>query len=140
MSGEQWLCALHFWLPIRTVSEANQREHWSVKAKRKKQQTSSVALVTRGELAIRGMWDPGRWDGWPMRITLTRYGVRRLDADNLAGAFKGIQDGIAKALGVDDGDERLTWVYAQEKSNKLRIGVVVTIEVDATWKAKGATG
>lgn len=135
MSGEQWERAFPpFLLPIRTVSEANQREHWAVKAKRKKQQTNLAALVTCSVVSQRWLF------ARPARITLTRYGVRRLDADNLAGSFKGIQDGIAAALGMDDGDERLTWVYAQEKGNKSRIGVVVTIEVDATWKAKGATG
>lgn len=31
--------SLDIWLPLLTVSEANMREHWAVKAKRKKQHT-----------------------------------------------------------------------------------------------------
>lgn len=114
--------SVDIWLPIRTVSEANMREHWSVKAKRKKEQTALAALVLSPVLRNQS------WSGVPpMRIKLTRVGLRRLDADNLAGAFKGVQDGIAVALGVDDGDERIEWVYAQEKGTKARLGVRVSI-------------
>ena len=50
----------------------------------------------------------------PWVVTLTRYGVRYLDDDNLAAAFKRIRDGVADALGVDDGDRRrIRWEYVQ---------------------------
>lgn len=122
--------SLDIWLPLLTVSEANMREHWAVKAKRKKQHTQVAAMLTRS--AFSGV--VGK-PPLPLCITLTRHGKRRLDPDNLAGSFKGIQDGIAKALGVDDGDERLTWVYDQRKGC-VDLGVRVSIE----RKAKGATG
>lgn len=119
---------VHFLIPVKTVSEANMREHWAAKAKRKKLQTNAAYLVTFGELAKA---NAGHWPGWtkqPLTITLTRLAARALDADNLAGAFKGIQDGVAKALGVDDGDARLQWVYRQERAGRGRQGVMVHIQ------------
>lgn len=49
----------------------------------------------------------------PATITLTRVAPRRLDSDNLAGSFKAVQDEVAALMGIDDGDPRITWVYAQ---------------------------
>ena len=40
----------------------------------------------------------------PVRVTMTRYGTRRLDDDNLDAAFKVVRDTVAEWLGVDDGD------------------------------------
>ena len=48
-------------------------------------------------------------------VTITRIGPRALDSDNLAASGKHVRDGVADALGVDDGDPRITWLYAQEK-------------------------
>lgn len=55
---------------------------------------------------------------------------RVLDDDNLASGFKATRDGVADWLGVDDGDKRLTWRYAQEKGAPKFYGV--RIEVEAT--------
>ena len=62
----------------------------------------------------------------PCTVTITRLGPRKLDSDNLATSAKGLRDGIADKLGVDDGDERITWCYAQEKSKTY--GVRIEIE------------
>ena len=48
-------------------------------------------------------------------VTLTRIAPRKLDCDNLRGALKAVRDGVADWLGVDDGSERITWKYAQER-------------------------
>lgn len=48
-------------------------------------------------------------------VRLTRIAPKALDTDNLAGGFKAIRDGIADALGIDDGAERLRFSYAQER-------------------------
>jgi hypothetical protein len=53
-----------------------------------------------------GVW----WD-----VTITRIAPRELDSDNLASCAKGIRDGVADALRVDDGDERIRWTYKQER-------------------------
>ena len=61
-----------------------------------------------------------------LTITLTRIGIRKLDGDNLQRSFKSTRDGVADALGIDDGSDRIEWKYAQEKG---KYGVKVTIEL-----------
>ena len=100
---------VEFAMPIRTVSEANMREFWAVKAHRAKGQRGTALLYTRTALRKKKPMKP------PLRITLTRIGKRKLDSDNLARSFKAVRDGIADAIGIDDGHESLTWVYAQAK-------------------------
>ena len=36
-----------------------------------------------------------------------------MDSDNLAISQKGVRDGVADWLGVDDGDQGIQWVYEQ---------------------------
>jgi hypothetical protein len=100
-------------LPIHTVSEANRRDHWRVKAKRvKSQRKITAALVPRF--------------GLPCVVTLVRVGVRPLDEhDNLRSALKGVVDSIADRLGVPDNDPRIEWRYGQAKGTPA---VLVTLE------------
>ena len=77
------------------------------KARRAKQQrgdayTAVLAVLDRAETDC------------PWLITITRQGKRKLDDDNLASSAKHIRDGVADALGIDDGDPRLHWKYLQE--------------------------
>lgn len=51
-----------------------------------------------------------------------------MDGDNLQAACKGLRDGIADRLGVDDGDPRVTWHYAQEVPADY--GVTISIEAE----------
>lgn len=97
-------------LPIQTVSESNSRDHWSKKA----------ARVRRHRAAARALCPVVPL---PCAVRLTRLSSRELDDDNLRGALKAVRDGVADALGVDDRDSRVTWLYAQEKHKGLR-GVV----------------
>lgn len=112
-----------FYVPTKLVSEANMREHWAIKNKRKKSQQRAVELVW---LAQRIRVAP------PVVVHLTRVGVRKLDSDNLAGSCKGVRDQIAKLIGVDDGDERkVRWEYSQRKGLPKEYGLEVRIvEVD----------
>jgi crossover junction endodeoxyribonuclease RusA len=103
-------------LPIRTVSEANSREHWAKKAKRAAQQRAIVFASLRN---MRAEEIPP-----PIVVKLTRVGRRFLDDDNLARSFKAVRDGIADAIGVDDGDSRIRWHYAQRKGD-YSIDVVI---------------
>ena len=107
-------------LPIRTVSEANQRDHWSVRNKRKKEQQREVFFAWRK--AMFGKPEPKL----PCTVTLTRFGPRLLDSDNLAIAFKGIRDEVAKLLKVDDGDSQIRFEYQQ----RLDSDYAITIQVD----------
>lgn len=64
----------------------------------------------------------------PITVTLTRVAPRRLDDDNLTGAFKAVRDGVADWLGVDDGDPCLRWVTTQRAGMPRQQAVEVTIE------------
>jgi hypothetical protein len=110
-----------FYVPAKLVSEANQREHWAIRQKRKKLQQRTVALTWIHE----GL---GHSFFFPMTVTLTRIGPRKLDADNLAGSMKHVQDQIARELGIDDGDSRIRWVYEQRKGLPKEYALEVRLE------------
>lgn len=99
-------------LPIHTVSEANRRDHWRVRAKRARLHRKTAAALVP-------------CFGLPCTVTLTRVGVRVLDSDNLQGALKATRDGIADRLGVSDNDPRIEWRYGQAKGSPA---VLVTLE------------
>lgn len=103
--------AKSFTIPIRLVSACNARAHWRIIAKRKAYQR----FVAERETLYWTRQKTG-WYNHPYRykVTITRIGKRKMDSDNLAGSAKYVRDGIADALGIDDGSDRLTWVYAQE--------------------------
>jgi hypothetical protein len=110
-------------MPIKTVSEANLREHWAQKARRSRKQRQVAALLTHMAMRKFGFVVEGK-----LRITLTRIAPRKLDDDNNARAHKAVRDGIADALAIDDADERLEWVYAQQRGAVREYVVLVTIE------------
>jgi crossover junction endodeoxyribonuclease RusA len=60
-------------------------------------------------------------EGFDVCVRFTRHGKRTLDDDNLPTAFKHIRDGVADAIGIDDGSARYTWEYAQVKSKEYKI-------------------
>ena len=112
-------------LGLRIESEANGREHWRKKAARAKLHR---ALAAASMCAI-----PGHATVMPpLTITLTRIAPRELDSDNCAGGFKAARDGIADWLGIDDGDKRLTWLYAQRKGKPGEYDAECVIQ----WEAK----
>jgi hypothetical protein len=61
-------------------------------------------------------------------ITLTRIAPRALDSDNLASGLKAARDGVADALGVDDGSSRIEWRYAQQRGKAGEYAVRVEIQ------------
>lgn len=99
--------AISVWIPVKIESEANLREHWRVRNKRKQdQQLAVIAGLKQFEPMLRS------WPAW--KVTLTRAGKRMLDDDNLAGGFKAVRDQIAKICDCDDGNrERWSWNYDQ---------------------------
>ncbi len=112
-------------LPIKTISEANQSryEHWGARAKRA---TSQKGVV---KLGLFNYQRTLRKHKGPIIVTLTRIAPRKLDNhDNLPRAFKACVDEIAKTLGVDDKDKRVTWRYAQERGKPKEYKVRVTID------------
>ena len=101
---------LAFTVPgLRVDSETNAYEHWRDKGKRRKKQKEW--LHNAWLVAIRH--DVLNLIVLPCVVRLTRIGQKRLDDDNLREAFKAIRDQIASEIGVDDGDDRIKWEYAQ---------------------------
>lgn len=100
---------IEIWVPIRTVSEANRREHWAARAKRARAQRSATLLALRCQRVDLLDYRAAEL----VRVLLVRTG-RRLDDDNLRGALKSVRDGVADWRGVDDGHPSWEWIYAQE--------------------------
>jgi hypothetical protein len=108
-------------IPVKTVSEANQRAHWSVKARRAKAQRAMALVQTLANVRARG----SRYE-----IAMMRIGQKRLDDDNLAGALKAVQDGISQALGINDGSDAVKWTRRQFATGHRTTGAVdVTVIV-----------
>ena len=106
-------------IPLRTVSEANQREHHMAKHRRNKRQQETVGLF---------LSSAGRWFVFPCRVILTRIAPRKLDSDNLAGSFKHVQDAVAKWLGVDDGSDQVAWRYEQRNGKPKEYAVSIGVD------------
>lgn len=111
------------WMPIRTKTGLNSREHWHVRATR----------VKRERKAARWFWkthDMFPLEGFKgrMLITLVRQSpsTRLPDLDNVVGGCKGIRDELCALIGRDDSDPNITWRYLAEKGEW---GVRVLIEV-----------
>jgi hypothetical protein len=132
-------------IPMQLVSTANQRLHWSAKARQTKNQRAATKLVMRSS-AVR----PRAYEvagvlalGGQLVVTLTRLATRKLDSDNLAIAFKAVRDQIAEELGVDDGSDAIDWRYLQAKGLKaIRIEISRAAERAAAVSAcaSGSTG
>lgn len=108
-------------LLFRTVSTLNTREHWSKRAKRAKFQR----LVARSE--VLSWFDVGMLAMGSVHVFLTRIAPRSLDGDNLQGALKNVRDGVADALGVNDNDPRVSWIYGQRRGKPREYAVTVEI-------------
>ncbi len=108
-------------LPLVTVSESNRRDHWTVRAKRSRDnRTVARVMFAKARFDATGqIYLSGR-----AVVTLTRISPRMLDDDNLRPALKAVRDGIADALQIDDRDPRVEWRYAQRK------GVQKAVEVE----------
>jgi hypothetical protein len=114
--------AITLTLPCRVVSEANERCHWAVRRRRFQEQAAALrAAWNASPLATITAWEPLL----PFDVTFTRIGKRKLDTDNLSGAFKGLRDSLADLFGIDDGNEAIVWDYDQRTGREY--GVVVTI-------------
>lgn len=112
-----------FELPTKIVSEANSRGHWSKKYRRAKAQKRLAYFTAYEHARALRSW------GGSIRVTLVRLytgNAKAMDSDNLQSGFKATRDGIAKALGIDDGSSRLIFAYDQVRS--AAAGVKVSIE------------
>jgi len=101
-------------LPIKTVSEANNFDHWTKRHKRHKRQKQAIKFACSNRITPVLL---------PCHIKLTRIAPRKLDQfENLPMAFKYILDAISellipgKSIGQADSDKRILSVtYDQKK-------------------------
>lgn len=119
---------MKFTVPIRLVSEANTRGHWSGGASRASaaRQAVTAAVIDAGGRVVAALIVTAKKQRWvarwkdapalPLVVTITRVGPRQLDDDNMARAGKAVRDQVAELLEVDDADPRITWAYAQVRS------------------------
>lgn len=107
-----------FFIPIKTVSEANKREHWSVASARHKEQKQIIRVE---------LWAHKVPKTLPCRVHMTRTSPRMLDDDNLQSALKYIRDAVSEYLipgtrpGMADNDPQIKWSYAQAKQKEQGI-------------------
>ena len=114
-------------LPLRVYSPLNgSRGHWAADARRRKKQRHIASWACGGPLEE---YRAGLAKGYiaSVAVALTRIATRKLDDDNNVAGFKHIRDGVAEALGVDDGDERLTWTYSQERGKPKDYAVRIVV-------------
>ncbi len=126
--GETWTILAS--LPLKTTNPLNgSHGHWSVASKARKLQRASVGAVTRARMAARGMrpWEPEtRERAW---VTLTRIAPSSgLDDDNLRAALKAVRDGVADAMGINDRDPRVLWIYDQRREKPREYAVEILIQ------------
>ena len=115
---------MQIFLPVKTVSEPNLREHWGKHARRARKQREAARTIVRAHI-LRNKVVPVDSH---LTISLTRVAPRALDSDNLAGSFKAVRDGVADALGIDDGSPLLEWRYCQARGLAKEYAVLVEIE------------
>jgi hypothetical protein len=125
-------------LPIETISEMNWRGHPKARWRRLKAHKMAAGLALGGvnTARIHDLLAEVLVTGQRLSVTLTRYSAGRLDSDNLASSQKGVRDGVAAALGIDDGSEIIEWRYAQEKTKRgvhaVRVDICIKCTPDAT--------
>lgn len=110
--------AFAFTVPIRTVNKNNVDEHWTVRRKRVLKERNAVALC----------WPRLAQVQVPCAVRLVRVAPARnhLDTDGCTAALKTVRDEVARLIGVDDGDARVTFTTAPEEVGAW--GVRVEIE------------
>jgi hypothetical protein len=118
------LTTLMLILPIKTVSEANNRDNWRKKRTRRIAQQREVNIEWKREAR-------GRKVKLPCVVKFTRIAPRKLDDDNLRSAFKGIRDEVARLLGVDDGGDQVKWEYEQLPRGSHQYDVFIEVR---SWR------
>jgi hypothetical protein len=111
---------LEFSMPMRVISEANERDSYMARYRRKKAQQEETHVEWLR--AARGVEIP-----LPCVVRLIRIGPRALDSDNLASGFKACRDQIAREIGVDDGSDQIRFEYAQVAIGRQMYGVKVEV-------------
>jgi hypothetical protein len=101
-------------IPLRTGRGLNDREHHMAKARRVKAEREAMGYFLGGK----------KRPELPCVVTLARVAPSNgLDGDNLQGSLKAPRDAVAVWLGVDDADQRVTWLYEQRRDVEWAVEV-----------------
>jgi len=133
---------LIFELPIKTVSEANASEHWTVKSRRHHSQQRIIRYAMAKHADVIRV---------PCTVRLIRVSPGLLDSDNLLTAFKWIRDEISELILPDkkksytsghgktvslkgrcDDDPRITWQYDQCKGRVYAVLIEIIFPDETT--------
>jgi hypothetical protein len=126
---------LIFMLPVVTLKEIDSGEKWQVRYARHKMQKSSCHLFFLKALQLEKGKVPNKIISitFPCTVKLTRYAPRLLDEhDNLRVSLKYILDTLCAEIsgehrpGLADANKGFTFAYAQEKSSKYGVKVILT--------------
>lgn len=118
---------IQFEIPIKTQCSLNSRMHPLKRARLVKGERRTARMVTISNV-------PPPDDAAEFRIPsgiklMRKHSGVALDDDNLRGYLKGTRDGVADALGINDGDARVSWQYGQRKvAKRSDFGVEVEIQ------------
>jgi hypothetical protein len=125
-------------LPIKTISEANsvpasRREAVAKWARTKHQRKNTSDYLYSCKDLWFGHWADALGAGkGPIVVTLTRcaHGNRKIDKGSLGAALKAVQDGVADACGIDDGNEQVyDWQYKQERLPQGEFAVKIQFDL-----------
>lgn len=111
-------------IPLRAQGSQNARLHWRVKAAQVKKERAAAMLATA---KLPALVFPA------LVVTLTRVGPRELDFVNLCATLKGVQDGVASRLKVDDASRLVAWQFTQEPGE---YAVKVRVESYDEWERR----
>jgi hypothetical protein len=109
-------------VPPRANNDGQRGGHWRDRARLVKQQRQLVTLALaafRRRLREHGAWT----------VRLTRVSPRKIDSDGASAAMKAPRDAVAEVLGVDDADERVTWLPVEQAKDGRPRYQAVRIEV-----------
>jgi hypothetical protein len=90
----------------------NSRVAAIIKSRQRSEARGITRIRVQAEMRKQGLTQA---DLVPSLVHLTRVSAGKLDGDSLQASFKGVRDGVADVLGIDDGGQFVKWVYAQKK-------------------------
>jgi hypothetical protein len=112
--------AFGFTVPVRTVNKNNVEEHWAVRRRRVLRERNAVVL-SWPRLAVQV----------PCEVNLVRIAPARnhLDSDGATAAVKTVRDEVARLIGVDDGDQRVTWTTGPQEVGAWGVRVEIRYQL-----------
>lgn len=114
-------------LPIVVRSISNLHESPFVRHKRAKGERIGTLAALR---TLIGTGPHSIPIGYALTVHMTRLGGRKLDDDNLDGAFKSVRDGVADWFGIDDGDPIWRWDCFQSPGGDAGIEITIRCAPD----------